>query len=264
LPILAAVRSRLARIARRPAFLAGAAAVMVGVPVAGAAVLAGGGGGGQEARPAAVGENDIDRLIARSRGRARAVEPDAGLPGGVVVVEAGTRGVRVREPGPGSPRVSPGAPTDAQVRSELESLEREQAKIERAILNSDAPIRPGSGRFIWPISGSLTSPFGPRWGRLHAGIDIAAPTGTAIRAADTGQVVIAGWQGGYGNYTCIRHTRTLSTCYGHQSRILVAPGQTVFQGNIIGAVGSTGNSTGPHLHFEVRINGQPVDPMAYL
>jgi murein DD-endopeptidase MepM/ murein hydrolase activator NlpD len=259
------VRSRLARIARRPAFLAGAAAMLVGVPVAGAAVLAGrGDGDGEGAQRAAVAEDDIDRLIAEARGRARAVEPDAGLPGGVVVVEAGTRGVRVREPGPGSPGVSPGAPTDAQVRADLEAQEREQAKVERVILNSNAPIRPGSGRFIWPITGSLTSPFGPRSGRLHAGIDIAAPTGTAIRAADTGQVVIAGWQGGYGNYTCIRHTRTLSTCYAHQSRLLVQPGQTVFQGNVIGAVGSTGNSTGPHLHFEVRINGQPVDPMAYL
>jgi murein DD-endopeptidase MepM/ murein hydrolase activator NlpD len=103
-----------------------------------------------------------------------------------------------------------------------------------------------------------------RWGRLHAGIDIAAPTGTPIRAADGGTVQLAGWQGGYGNYTCIGHGGGVSTCYAHQSSIGVRGGQNVSQGQVIGAVGSTGNSTGPHLHFEVRINGSPVDPMGYL
>jgi murein DD-endopeptidase MepM/ murein hydrolase activator NlpD len=126
------------------------------------------------------------------------------------------------------------------------------------------PIRRGSGRFIWPVNGTFTSPFGMRWGRLHAGIDIAAPTGTALRAADGGVVQIAGWTGGYGNYTCIGHGGGISTCYAHQNSMGVSVGQNVSQGQVIGTVGNTGNSTGPHLHFEVRINGQPVDPMGYL
>ncbi len=123
---------------------------------------------------------------------------------------------------------------------------------------------PSSSGLIWPVSGTVTSGFGYRWGRLHAGIDIAAPTGTAIRAADSGRVAIAGWVGGYGNYVCIQHGGSLSMCYGHMSSIGVSVGQSVSQGQVIGSSGNTGNSTGPHLHFEVRINGSPVDPMGYL
>jgi murein DD-endopeptidase MepM/ murein hydrolase activator NlpD len=95
-------------------------------------------------------------------------------------------------------------------------------------------------------------------------MDIAAPIGTPIRAADSGTVRIAGWVGGYGNYTCIAHSASLSSCYGHQSRIGVSVGQSVTKGQIIGAVGSTGHSTGPHLHFEARVNGGVVNPMNYL
>jgi murein DD-endopeptidase MepM/ murein hydrolase activator NlpD len=150
----------------------------------------------------------------------------------------------------------------------LASLEREQAKITARLAgasgSSGGPIRQGSGRFIWPVNGTFTSPFGYRWGRLHAGIDIAVPVGTALRAADSGTVAIAGWTGGYGNYTCINHGGGVSTCYGHQSRIAVSVGANVSQGQVIGYSGNTGNSTGPHLHFEVRINGNPVDPMGYL
>jgi murein DD-endopeptidase MepM/ murein hydrolase activator NlpD len=252
----------------RPWVLAAIAAAIVGVPVAGATVLAGGDDTGAPPRgPTGKQRADaeIDRLIAQGRSRtpARALEPAPGQPEGVVV-EAGATDFPVAAPGSKADRVSPGAPSDAAIRAELEDLEREQARIERVILNSSAPIRAGSGRFIWPVNGSFTSPFGMRWGRLHAGIDLAAPTGTAIRAADTGQVALAGPYGGYGNYTCIRHTRTLTTCYGHQSRILVGVGDVVTQGQVIGAVGSTGHSTGPHLHFEVRISGKPVDPMGYL
>ena len=83
-------------------------------------------------------------------------------------------------------------------------------------------------------------------------------------AAASGRVAIAGWVGGYGNYTCIQHTASLSSCYGHQSSIQVSVGQNVSQGQIIGAVGSTGHSTGPHLHFETRVNGVPVSPLGYL
>jgi murein DD-endopeptidase MepM/ murein hydrolase activator NlpD len=143
-------------------------------------------------------------------------------------------------------------------------MERQQARIRGALQGAPGPIRRGSGRLIWPVNGSFTSPFGMRWGRLHAGIDIAAPTGTPIRAADSGGVAIAGSVGGYGNYTCINHGGGFSTCYGHQSSIGISVGQAVRQGQVIGAVGSTGHSTGPHLHFETRVNGSPVDPMGYL
>ena len=102
-----------------------------------------------------------------------------------------------------------------------------------------------------------------RWGRLHAGVDIAAPTGTPIRASAGGTVAIAGWVGGYGNYTCIQHGGGIATCYGHQTSIGVHVGQHVRQGQVIGTVGCTGHCFGPHVHFEVRVNGTPVDPMGY-
>ena len=131
----------------------------------------------------------------------------------------------------------------------------------------DLPIRRGSGSMIWPVNGQMSSPFGPRWGRLHAGIDISAGEGTPIHAADSGRVVLmqgTGASGGYGNYTCVQHTATMSTCYAHQSRFGTSVGASVGQGQVIGYVGNTGNSFGAHLHFEVRINGAPVNPLGYL
>lgn len=128
----------------------------------------------------------------------------------------------------------------------------------------------GPQRMAKPTTGTFTSPFGPRWGRLHAGVDIAAPTGTPIVAVLDGVVVLKGWVGGYGNFTCIRHRPNLSSCYAHQSRFAgdVRQGAPVKRGQTIGYVGNTGNSTGPHLHFEMRLgpgfSGQPVDPMPYL
>jgi murein DD-endopeptidase MepM/ murein hydrolase activator NlpD len=132
------------------------------------------------------------------------------------------------------------------------------------ILDNSAPIKKGSGQLIYPVNGQFTSPFGYRWGRLHAGIDLAVPVGTAVHAADTGTVRYASWMDGYGNYICIQHTASMSTCYGHNSRLMVHVGQSVSQGQVIAASGNTGHSTGPHVHFEVRINGNPVDPMGYL
>ena len=102
-----------------------------------------------------------------------------------------------------------------------------------------------------------------RWGRLHAGLDTAAPTGTPIYACWGGRVAVAGWQGGYGNAVVIDHGGGQATLYAHQSVIAVSVGQAVNAGQLIGYVGSTGNSTGPHLHFEVRVNGTPVDPAPY-
>src|SRR3954462_3937498 len=137
---------------------------------------------------------------------------------------------------------------------------------QQARLASSGPIRRGSGSLIWPVNGPITSPFCERraWEACHPGIDIGVPSGTPIRAADSGRVVIAGWTGGYGNYTCIQHTASLSSCYGHQSSIRVSVGQNVSQGQVIGLSGCTGLCFGAHLHFEVRINGAVTNPLNYL
>jgi murein DD-endopeptidase MepM/ murein hydrolase activator NlpD len=120
-----------------------------------------------------------------------------------------------------------------------------------------------SSGFIWPVSGVVTSGFGWRWGRMHEGIDISAPAGTTIRAVAAGTVIYAGWMGGYGNLTIVDHGNGLATAYAHQSAIYVGGG-SVSQGTALGAVGCTGSCTGNHLHFEVRVNGNAVDPMGYL
>lgn len=149
----------------------------------------------------------------------------------------------------------------------LRALEAERRRISRALAAAgiiDGGALVGSGRLIWPLTGPLTSPFGQRWGRLHAGIDLSAPAGTPIRAADSGRVALAGWQGGYGLYTCVKHTTSLSTCYAHQSRLGTTPGAAVRQGQVIGYVGNTGYSFGNHLHFETWVRGKPVDPMGFL
>ena len=129
--------------------------------------------------------------------------------------------------------------------------------------SGDTDGTPSAAGFIWPVSGTVTSGFGMRWGRMHEGIDIAAPTGTAIHAAAGGTVIYSGVMSGYGNIVVIDHGGGLATAYGHMSAIWVGGG-TVSQGQGIGAVGCTGHCTGPHVHFEVRVNGSPVDPMGYL
>jgi murein DD-endopeptidase MepM/ murein hydrolase activator NlpD len=126
---------------------------------------------------------------------------------------------------------------------------------------------PSAAGFIWPTEGTLTSGFGYRWGRMHEGIDIAAPEGTPIRAAADGTVVLMQSEyesGGYGNFSCLDHGGGLSTCYAHQSSFATSSGASVSQGDLIGYVGNTGHSFGAHLHFEVRINGAATDPMGYL
>jgi murein DD-endopeptidase MepM/ murein hydrolase activator NlpD len=133
------------------------------------------------------------------------------------------------------------------------------------------PIKGGSGSMIWPVDGPVVSGFGSRTingsYEYHPGIDIAVPEGTAIRAAMTGTVSLQQSEaesGGYGNYTCIDHGGGLSTCYAHQSSFVATLGQSVSQGDVIGYTGCTGYCFGPHLHFEVRINGSVTDPMGYL
>jgi murein DD-endopeptidase MepM/ murein hydrolase activator NlpD len=134
----------------------------------------------------------------------------------------------------------------------------------RASYSAPSDTTPSAAGFIWPVNGPVTSPFGMRWGRMHEGIDIGVGYGTPIHAAAAGRVVYAGWMSGYGNLVAIDHGRGISTAYGHQSSIALSVGETVAQGQTIGYVGCTGHCFGPHLHFEVRINGTPVDPLAYL
>ncbi|GAC1396916.1 MAG: peptidoglycan DD-metalloendopeptidase family protein [Vulcanimicrobiaceae bacterium] len=128
----------------------------------------------------------------------------------------------------------------------------------------------GPGAFGWPASGPITDPFGMRmhpvthqW-RMHNGLDIGAPMGATITASAAGKIIYAGWEGGYGNTIIIDHGGAASTLYGHCSQLFVSEGQDVQRGQAIGAVGSTGISTGPHLHFEIRINGVAVDPSSRL
>ena len=121
-----------------------------------------------------------------------------------------------------------------------------------------------SSGFIWPVSGPVTSGFGWRWGRMHAGIDISAATGTPIRAAAAGAVIYAGWMSGYGNLVVIDHGGSLATAYAHMSALGAGVGQQVVQGQVIGYVGCTGNCYGSHLHFEVRVGAAAVDPLGYL
>jgi len=133
-----------------------------------------------------------------------------------------------------------------------------------AVSASGAAATPSEAGLIWPVTGPITSPFGPRWGGFHPGIDIGVPTGTPIHAAAAGTVIWCGWETGYGNLVVIDHHDGLATAYAHQSKIAVSCNQDVAQGQVIGYVGCTGVCTGPHLHFEVRVNGTPVDPLGYL
>jgi murein DD-endopeptidase MepM/ murein hydrolase activator NlpD len=160
----------------------------------------------------------------------------------------------------------------------LQSLLRQFEQDERQIVNQiaaasrrprtgEAPLPAFTGRFMKPVNGTMTSGFGNRLhpilkvNRLHAGVDFGAPTGTPIYAAAAGEVIGASYMGGYGNVVILDHGGGISTVYAHCSRILVRVGQRVDRGQHIAAVGSTGLSTGPHLHWEVRVSGRPVNPL---
>jgi murein DD-endopeptidase MepM/ murein hydrolase activator NlpD len=157
---------------------------------------------------------------------------------------------------------------DRALADEISQEQAASAQLQTAILSaqqhSSVTSTPSSAGLIWPVSGPITSPFGMRWGRLHAGIDIGVGYGTPIHAAASGNVIYCGWESGYGNLVVIDHGGNLATAYGHQSQIAVSCGEHVDQGQVIGYVGCTGHCFGPHLHFEVRINGAPVDPLGYL
>lgn len=155
----------------------------------------------------------------------------------------------------------------------VRDLEKSSQELEAFIQKQQAQgqVRAsGSGVFLWPLKGRLTSSFGwrrhPLWGRrdFHTGQDIAAPYGSPILAADSGEIIFAGWKTGYGKCIIISHGNKHSTVYAHLSRLYVQAGDIIAKGKTIGLVGSTGWSTGPHLHFEIRVNGKPVNPMEYL
>ena len=177
------------------------------------------------------------------------------------------------------------AAEEAQLQSLIVERQREeeaqarQARLAAAAARRAAAIAAGqpppteavgSGHFIWPAQGPVVSPFGMRWHpilggyRMHTGIDIGAPYGAPIVASDDGIVLFVGWYGGYGNTVIVDHGSGLSTLYAHCSAILVTQGQQVARGQAIARVGATGYATGPHLHFEIRVNGVPVNPMSRL
>ncbi|HUR18747.1 MAG TPA: peptidoglycan DD-metalloendopeptidase family protein [Acidimicrobiales bacterium] len=157
-----------------------------------------------------------------------------------------------------------------EYQAEADEVARQESGLTALIRSKERAIDPGvDGRIsgaglAWPLRGPVTSGFGQRWGRLHAGIDIGAGSGTPIRAAKAGEVIFAGSYSGYGNTVIINHGGGFTTLYAHQSRLGAADGATVSQGQVIGYVGSTGHSTGPHLHFETRVNGSPQNPRRYL
>jgi murein DD-endopeptidase MepM/ murein hydrolase activator NlpD len=162
----------------------------------------------------------------------------------------------------------------SEFQSEIAALQAESGAISQllqGVQRGQTPVPSGSGRLATPIPGArITSTFGPRMHpifhemRMHTGVDFGASAGTPIRAAADGVVVAAGPRGGYGNATVIDHGSSLATLSAHQSAVYVSVGQRVTRGQVIGAVGCTGYCTGPHLHFEVRVNGTPVDPLPYL
>lgn len=163
----------------------------------------------------------------------------------------------------------------AQLDAEYEELQRNSQEITAMIQRMEQegrmmPQAGGTGQLAWPVNGEITSPFGwrvhPIWGTqiFHAGLDIGADYGDPVHAADSGTVVFAGWMGGYGNAVMIDHGGGMVTLYGHNSSITVGEGKQVSKGQTIALAGSTGNSTGPHCHFEVRIHGEVVSPLQYL
>lgn len=162
--------------------------------------------------------------------------------------------------------------------AESDALGKEAASLSALIRSRERPPRASRGGgdngaasgpasaagLIWPLRGPVTSEYGPRWGRMHEGMDISASSGTPIRAAKGGEVIFVGQQGGYGNMTLIDHGGGFVTAYPHQSRFGTTEGASVAQGQVIGFVGCTGSCTGPHLHFETRVNGAAQNPRRYL
>lgn len=152
-------------------------------------------------------------------------------------------------------------------REEASAIQARSEEIAEQLAVAPAPttsLAAGASGFAWPISGAITSGYGQRWGRMHQGIDIDCVTGAPIRASKAGTVVTASYDGGYGYHVVIDHGGGFASLYAHNSELQVNSGQRVSGGQVIAACGSTGQSTGDHLHFEIRVNGAPQDPLRYL
>ncbi len=220
-----------------------------------------------------------DRAVAEALA-AEAVEESAALESEMATILVGydeQRQVQAELKAEMESRVAAWEATVAEFAAEEQSLS-DFIRAEERRLNPPTPATPAAPRpgtpsvsgFQWPVGGSVTSGYGyrthPIFGtrRLHRGLDISGSTGTPIAAANGGTVILAGWNGGYGKAVVISHGSGITSLYAHQSQIAVSVGDTVSRGDIIGYVGSTGQSTGPHLHFEIRSNGTAVDPRPYL
>ncbi|HEV2786652.1 MAG TPA: M23 family metallopeptidase, partial [Solirubrobacteraceae bacterium] len=229
----------------------------------------------RDAKADAVGsEKRLARLEARQRVVTAIVQRRRDEIAGVKMELIGTRVGYTRTKNGKAAALSTVRDSRKHLEEHVDSLEAASNKIADQLAAAqgrfagDLPVRRGSGSMVWPVNGPITGVFGEaRPGHMHAGIDIAAGEGTPIRAADAGRVVLiqgTGASGGYGNFTCVQHTASMSSCYAHQSRIGTSMGARVGKGQVIGYVGNTGHSFGAHLHFEVRVNGAPTNPMSYL
>lgn len=225
---------------RRTVLLPGVLLVAAGTAFAGLAVLP------ASAAPA------LQRVTAAAA--MAPVELAAPVPANVELYSALSQGLAVaNKPKPKPPAV-PARPAPAKASRDRSPADAAAATVQG--LASRGFARPGLGR--------LTSGYGRRWGRLHAGIDLASGIGSPVRAVAGGRVESAGWEGGYGRAVRITHSDGTVTIYGHMSALLVDSGERVKAGQLIGREGNTGQSTGPHLHFEVRVNGTPVNPLPWL
>ena len=153
--------------------------------------------------------------------------------------------------------------TSAQLAARINAAQAPQPSSAPVASTQSYDASPSASGFVWPVGGPVVSGFGWRWGRMHEGIDIAAGHGAPVVASAAGSVIYAGWMGGYGNLIIVDHGGGLATAYAHLSSYAVGSGG-VSQGQTVGYVGCTGHCFGPHLHFEVRVNGGAVDPLGYL
>ena len=225
----------------------------------------------------------LPRHAAAETSRRRAVLPPAVLLsaaaiafGGLAVMPAETATVRLTAASASSPIVLGAAPSQAQLDNlygiaapapvKKAAPARQAPRASRGNGRTPVAAKPATPKVKWarPNVGRLTSGYKWRWGRMHTGIDIAGPYGSPVRSVGAGTVQSAGYEGGYGKLVKVRHDDGTVTYYAHNSRLLVSAGERVDAGEVIAAEGSTGHSTGPHVHFEVRINGNPVNPIPWL